>query len=56
MVDQLHIHIKKRIMKQLAIALRGAGLGITRGGGDSDVNNVQFQVVLNWNNKLPVSN
>jgi hypothetical protein len=52
MVDGFHIHIQTRMMKPLAIALNGTGMGLGGGeDGGGNVTNVQHKPVWNCHNE-----
>jgi hypothetical protein len=51
MVDGLHIHIKNRMMKPLAIALIEAGRGLLRGDVGGNPTNIQCKAIHNCHNE-----
>jgi hypothetical protein len=54
MIDGLHILIRNRTKKPLAIALSGAGRGLRGRDNGGDVTNVQYRSIQNYHKDSPL--
>jgi hypothetical protein len=56
MVDELHIFIRNRTMKPLAIALSGVRRGSKRRDGGGNQTNIQYKLIWNFYNDSSLYN